>query len=68
MRSIFSEADGQGDWNRSLHLGNSASDELVKLYPKQITAEQLQAHVTPKQGTPIFPDKLLLLSRHLEKL
>ena len=48
-------------------MGNPASDELVKLYLKQVTAEQLQAHVTPKQATPIFPDKLLLLPRHLEK-
>ena len=42
-------------------------DEFIKLYLKQVTAEQLQAHVTPKQATPIFPDKLLLLSRHFEK-
>ena len=26
-----------------------------------------QAHITPKQATPLFLDKLLLLSRHLEK-
>ena len=67
LRSIFSDAGRQGDWKRSLHLGNPASDEHVTLYLKQVTAEQLQAHVTPKQATPIFPDKLLLLSRHLEK-
>ena len=67
LQSIFSDAGRQVDWNRSLHLGNPSSDELVKLYLKQVTAEQLQAHVTPKQATPIFPDKLLLLSRHLEK-
>lgn len=41
-------------------------DELAKLYLKQVTAEQLQARVTPKQATSIFPDTLLLLSRHLE--
>ncbi|XP_068673221.1 uncharacterized protein [Montipora foliosa] len=67
LRSIFSAAGRQGDWNRSLHLGNPASDELVKLYLKQVAAEQLQAHVTPKHAIPIFPDKLLLLSCHLEK-
>ena len=67
LRSIFSEAGRQGEWNRSIHLGNPATDELVTLYLKQVTAEQLQARVTPKQATPIFPDKLLLLSRHVEK-
>ena len=29
-------------------------NELVKLYLKQVTAQQLQDHVTPKQATPIF--------------
>ena len=48
-------------------MDNPASDELVNLYLNQVTAEQLQSHVTPKQATSIFPDKLLLLSRHLEK-
>jgi integrase len=48
-------------------VGNPASDDIVKLYLKQVTAKQLQAKITPKQATPIFPDKLLLLSRHLEK-
>lgn len=65
LRSIFSEAGRQGEWNRSVHLGNPATDELVKLYLQQVIAEQLEARVTPKQATPIFPDKLLLLSRHL---
>ena len=67
LRSIFSEVGRQGEWNRSIHLGNPATDELVTLYLKQVTAEQLQARVTPKQATPIFPDKLLLLSQHVEK-
>lgn len=67
LRAIFSDAGRQGDWNRALHLGNPAADDLVKLYLKQVTAEQLQAHSTPKQALPIFPDKLLQLSRSLEK-
>ena len=39
----------------------------MKLYLRQVTAEQLQAHSTPKQALPIFPDKLLQLSCSLEK-
>ena len=67
LRSIFSDVGRQGDWNRTLLLGNPATDLLVKQYLKEVTAEQLQARVTPKQASPIFLDKLLLLSRHLEK-
>ena len=62
LRSIFAEAGRQGDWNRTLLLGNPATDDLVKIYLKQVTAEQPQARVIPKQAVPFFPDKLLLLS------
>lgn len=51
----------------TLLLGNPATDLKVKQYLKEVTAEQLQARITPKQATPLFLDKLLLLSRHLEK-
>ena len=67
LRSIFAEAGRQGDWNRTLLLGNPASDDLVKIYLKQITAEQLQARVIPKQAVPFIPDKLLLLSDQLKR-
>ena len=39
LRSIFAEASRQGDWNRTLLLGNPAADDLVKIYLKQVTAE-----------------------------
>ena len=67
LRSIFAEAGRQGEWNRTLLLGNPATDLLVKIYLKQVTAKQLQARVTPKQAVPIFPDKLLLISNYLKK-
>lgn len=66
-RSIFNDFGRQGDWNRTLLLGNPATDLKVKQYLKEVTPEQLQARITPKQATPLFLDKLLLLSRHLEK-
>ena len=40
---------------------------MVKDYLKVITAEQLQAQVTPKQATPFFVDKLTQLSLHLDR-
>ena len=64
--SIFAEAGRQGHWNRTLLLGNPATDDLVKIYLKW-PAEQLQVQVTPKQAIPFFPDKLLLLSNHLKR-
>jgi hypothetical protein len=39
LRSIFSEAGHQGDWNRALCLGNQAADDFVKQYLKAVTAE-----------------------------
>ena len=67
LRSIFAKAGRQGDWNHTLLLGDPATDDLVKIYLKQITAEQLQARVIPKQAVPFFPDKLLLLSDQLKR-
>ena len=67
LRSIFAEAGRQEDWNRTLLLSNPATVLLVKVYLKQVTAEQLQARVTPKQAVPLFPDKLLLISNYLKK-
>ena len=34
LRSIFTEAGRQGDWNRTLLLANPADDDLVKIYLK----------------------------------
>ena len=67
LRSIFSDIGRQGDWNRTLLIGNPASDLLVKQYLKEFTPEQLRASIAPKQAVPLFVDKLLLFSRHIEK-
>ena len=65
--SHFRSIGRQGDWDATLGLGNPAASLPVKEYLKSVTAEQLQARVTPKQATPLFLDKLLLLSRHLDR-
>ena len=67
LRAIFRFIGREGDWDSSLSLGNPAASLHVKEYLKSVTAEQLQARVTPKQATPLFLDKLLLLSRHLDR-
>ena len=66
-RSIFHAVGRDGEWDRRLGLGNPAADKLVKDYLRVVTAEQLQARVTPKQATPFFVDKLTRLSSHLQR-
>ena len=39
----------------------------VKDYLRLVTAEQLQARVTPKQASPLFVDKLAELSGHIDR-
>ena len=64
LRTTFRSIGREGDWDSSLSLGDPAASLHVKEYLKSVTAEQLQARVTPKQATPLFLDKLCLLSRH----
>ena len=67
LRSIFHAIGRDGEWDRRLSLGNPAADKSVKDYLRLITAEQLQARITPKQATPFFVDKLTQLSFHLDQ-
>lgn len=67
LRSIFNANGRDGEWDKRLGLGNPAADKSVKNYLRFITAEQLQARVTPKQATPFFVDKLTQLSLHLQR-
>ena len=59
--AIFKSMGGQGDWDQALSIGNPAASLLE--YLKAVTAEQLQARVSPRQTTPLFVNKLVLLSR-----
>lgn len=67
LRAIFHALGRDGEWDKRLGLGNPAADKVVKDYLKLVTAEQLQARVTPKQATPFFLDKLRELCVHLER-
>ena len=66
LRSIFKDIGRDGDWNSSLALGNAVVSSRVKDYLKAVTTEQLQAAVTPKQAIPLFSNKLIVLSQHIE--
>ena len=48
-------------------LGNPAADKTLKDYLRLVTAEQLQARVTPKQPTPFFLDKSTQLAQHFDR-
>ncbi|KXJ06330.1 Protein LIGHT-DEPENDENT SHORT HYPOCOTYLS 5 [Exaiptasia diaphana] len=67
LRSIFHSLGRDGEWDRRLGLGNPASDKLVKDFLRLVTAEQLQARVTPKQATPFFVDKLVKLAGYIQR-
>ena len=65
LRAIFHAIGRDGEWDRRLGLGNPAADKSVKDYLRLVTAEQLQARVTPKQALPFFVDKLAQLADHI---
>lgn len=65
LRSIFHTLGRDGVWDVRLGLGNPAADKSVKDNLRLVTAEQLQARVTPKQAMPFFIDKLAQLSAFL---
>ena len=67
LLSIFHASGRDGEWDKRLGLGNPAADKSLKDYLRLVTAEQLQARVTPKQATPFFVDKLTQLSVHLQR-
>jgi len=61
LRDLFNESGGKGEWDARLLVGSPATDLSLKQYLKAVTAEQLQAQVTPKQATPFFVRDLVRL-------
>ena len=58
LRAIFHALGRDGEWDKRLSLGNPAADKSLKDYLRVVTAEQLQARITPQQATPFFVHKL----------
>ena len=67
LRTILHSLGRDGEWDRRFGLGNPAADKSVKDYLRLVTAEQLQARVTPKQATTFFVDKLTQLCSHSDR-
>jgi len=67
LRAIFLSVGCDGKWDRHLGLGNPAADKSDNDYLRLVTAEQLQARVTPKQAFPFFVDKLAQSSDHIDR-
>ena len=61
---VFSGMAGTSSVIPSRLVGNYQPE--VKAYLKAFTSEQLQAAVTPKQVTPLFPVKIVPLSRLIQ--
>ena len=68
LRSTFKENGGGSMWNNELHLSNPAAHSSVKEYYLAVLEEQTLARTFPVQATPLFLDKLSLLSSHLRNL
>ena len=67
LRAIFAEAGRGVEWHALLGVGNPAADRTVKNYLISIRAEQLKAHVTPRQAEPVLLSDLEVLARHIHK-
>ncbi|XP_069114859.1 LOW QUALITY PROTEIN: uncharacterized protein [Argopecten irradians] len=53
-------------WDIGRTDGNPAVSLCVRNYVKQVKEEQARARVIPKQATPIFLDKLRMISQYIE--
>ena len=67
LRALFNESGRRGEWEPRLLIGNPATDISLKQYLKAVSAEQLQAQITPTQATPVFVHDLVPLSHCLDK-
>ena len=67
ITSHFRAIGRDGEWDKRLGLENAAAERALKDCVALVTAEQLQAGVTPKQASPFFVDKLAKLDAHLNK-
>lgn len=65
LRAIFRDLGKGSIWNDAMNIGNPAASSLIKNYLSAVRLEQSQACNTPKQATPLFLDKLTLVSRHI---
>ena len=65
LRAIFRDHGRGKDWNDVLGLGNPAAAPIIKTYLRTTKLEQSASGVTPKKATPLFADKLSLVSRHI---
>ena len=58
LRAHFNGRGNRGPWNPRTKEGNPCISVQVGRYLKAIRLEQAEAHVTPKQATPMFSDRL----------
>lgn len=66
LRAIFHTLGRTGEWDRRLDLGNPTTEKSLKDYLREVTMEELQAQVQPKQANPSYIDKLDRLVTHIE--
>ena len=67
LRATFHAAGREGEWDGRLGLGKPAAGKSVEEFLRLVTAEELQARVTPKQASPFFVVKLAQLSDYIDR-
>ena len=65
IRAIFRDHGRGKEWNDSLGVGNPAAAPIIKRYLSAVKIEQSTSAVTPEKATPLFLDKLTIVSRHI---
>ena len=65
IRAIYRDFGRGTDWNDMLGIGNPAAAPIVKRYLEAVRLEQSMSSVVPKRATPLFIDKLSVISRYI---
>lgn len=67
LRAIFASIGRAGSATDSSGVSNPAAHPVVNQYLISMREEQAQAHVLPRQATPMFFDKFITLCTHLRQ-
>ncbi len=66
LGTIFEKMGRASSWSLGTDAGNPAKAPQVSKYVSQVSLEQAQAHVLPKQAKPIFLDKLKSIAVYID--
>ena len=65
IRAIFRDSGRGTEWNETYGVGNPAASPLIKRHLSAIRLEQSSSSVLVKRPPPLFVNKLICISRHI---